>query len=186
MNANAMPQSAPILTTERLTLAGHVQADFADSAAMWARDSVTRHIGGRPFTAEESWARLLRYGGLWALLGYGYWLVRDRATGGFVGELGFGNFHRDLDPPFGDTPEVGWALTPEAHGCGFAGEALAAALAWGDAHLGTRSVCLIDPGNKRSIRVAERAGYREYARASFKQSPTILFERVAGRNAEIK
>ena len=50
------------------------------------------HIGGKPFTREESWARLLRYGGLWSLLGYGYWAVRDKESGRFAGELGFAGF----------------------------------------------------------------------------------------------
>ena len=41
-----------------------------------------------PATREEAWARLLRYAGHWALLGYGFWLVEDRTTGSFVGEVG--------------------------------------------------------------------------------------------------
>lgn len=189
MTANAMPQYAlpPTLVTRRLTLRPHGRDDFADSAAMWGDAGVTRHIGGRPFSAEECWARLLRYAGLWALLGYGYWVVRERGTDRFVGEVGFGNFHRDLDPPFGDTPEAGWALTPAAHGQGYAGEALAAALAWADERFdGGRTVCMIDPANVPSLRVAEKAGYREYARTEFKETPTILFERLPGRNAEKK
>ena len=188
MNANAMPQSAPpTLVTARLILRPHRRADFAESAAMWADEGVTRHIGGRPFTAEECWARLLRYGGLWALLGFGYWVVRERSTDRFVGEVGFGNFHRELDPAFGDTPEAGWALSPAAHGQGYASEALQAALAWGDERFERgRTVCMIDPANAASIRVAEKAGYAEYARTSFKGSPTILFDRLPGRNAGAK
>ena len=182
-----MPQNeAPVLTTERLTLRPHGRADFEESAAMWADDGVTRHIGGRPFTREESWARLLRYVGLWGLLGYGYWVVRETATARFVGEVGFADFHRELDPPFGDAPEAGWALSPEAHGRGFASEALAAALAWGDRRFGGRTVCMINPGNAASIRVAEKAGYAEYARTSFKGAPTILFERLPARNGAAK
>jgi RimJ/RimL family protein N-acetyltransferase len=183
MTANSMP---PTIETDRLMLKPHARADFEESVAMWADAGVTRHIGGKPFSREESWARLLRYAGLWALLGYGYWVVRDRRTGRFVGEVGFGNFHRELDPPFGDAPEAGWALATATQGRGFAGEALAAALAWGDAHLGDRTVCMIDPDNVPSLRVAARAGYREYARTTFKGSPTILFERLAGRNGLAK
>jgi RimJ/RimL family protein N-acetyltransferase len=36
---------------------------------------------------------------------------------------------------------------------------------------------MIAPENTPSIRVAERAGYREYARTSFRGAPTVLFER---------
>lgn len=176
-----MPQNAPpTIVTARLTLRVHTVGDFAESAAMWSDPGVTRFIGGRPSTAEECWQRLLRYSGLWALLGFGYWVVRETATSRFVGEVGFGNFRRELDPPLGDTPEIGWALSPEAQGQGFAGEAVQAAVGWGDARRFDRTVCLISPDNAPSIRVAERAGYREYARSSFKGSPTLLFERRMG------
>ena len=169
----------PVLTTERLTMRGHTVADFDDSAAMWGDEGVTRFIGGRPFTAEECWQRLLRYGGMWPLLGFGYWVVRETASGRFVGEVGFGDFRRELDPPFGDTPEIGWALSPWAQGRGFAAEAVRAAVDWGDARRFARTVCMISPENTPSIRVAERVGYREYARTGFKGNPTILFERRA-------
>ncbi|HEY8041563.1 MAG TPA: GNAT family N-acetyltransferase, partial [Polyangiaceae bacterium] len=72
------------LDTGRLTLRGHGRDDLDDCAALWADPVVTRHIGGRPFTREEAWAKLLRYVGHWDLLGFGYWVVRERATGRFV------------------------------------------------------------------------------------------------------
>jgi len=52
--------SVPPLETARLRLRGHRVEDFAACAAMWADPVVTRYIGGRPFTAEEVWTRLLR------------------------------------------------------------------------------------------------------------------------------
>lgn len=168
----------PTLTTLRLTLTPKGLADFEDSAAMWADSDVTRFIGGHPNTREESWGRMLRQAGLWSLFGYGYWAVRETATGRFVGELGFMNVLRDLDPPFGDTPEAGWALMPWAHGKGYATEALIAAHGWADAHIAGRTVCMIDPDNVPSQKVAARLGYREYARSSYKGAPTILYERL--------
>ncbi len=170
----------PALDTERLTLRGHRLDDFADCAAMWADPVVVRHIGGRPFGGEEVWTKLLRYVGHWALLGFGYWVVRERAGGRFVGEVGFADFHRDIAPPLAGTPEIGWALAAWAHGRGFATEAVRAAVAWGDAHFdGARTVCLIDPANAASLRVAAKCGYREAARTSYHGEPTILFERRA-------
>lgn len=184
VRAPAVPTPAiPALDTGRLTLRGHTLADVDACAAMWADPLVTRHIGGRPSTAEEVWARVLRYAGLWALLGYGYWVVRERASGRFVGEVGLADFRRDLTPSLGGAPEVGWALAPWAHGQGFATEAVRAALAWGDAHLvdhdGTpaRSVCLIAPENAASIRVAEKCGFREAGRAAYKGTDTLVFAR---------
>jgi RimJ/RimL family protein N-acetyltransferase len=168
----------PTLTTERLVLTGHTLEDFDESAAMWADPVVTRHIGGRPFTGEEVWARLMRYAGHWALKGYGYWLVREREGGRFVGEVGFADWRRELDPPFDGAPEAGWVLAPWSHGQGFGGQAVAAISAWGDAHFaGARTVCMIDPENQASLRLAARAGYAEYARTAYHGSATVLLER---------
>jgi RimJ/RimL family protein N-acetyltransferase len=171
---------APLtVDTDRLTLRPHRLDDFQDSLALWSDPVVTKYIGGRPSTKEEVWQRLLRYAGHWALLGYGFWTVRDRGSDRFLGEVGILDGKRELDPPFGDTPEVGWALAPSAHGKGYATEAVRAALAWGAEHFGpkVRTVCMIDPANAASIRVAEKVGYREYARTAYKGVPTILFER---------
>lgn len=110
----------PVLRTERLVLRAHALSDFADCLAMWSDPAVTRYIGGRPFNGEEVWARLLRYSGHWQLLGYGYWLVADRASGGFVGEVGFADFRRQITPSFDANPEIGWALAPASHGQGLA------------------------------------------------------------------
>ena len=139
---------------------------------------MVRHIGGLPSTREEAWARILRYAGLWSLLGLGYWLVEERASGAFVGEVGFAVFHRVIEPSLGEAPEAGWVLHPRAHGRGYATEALRAALRWADARQGLRrSVCMIAPENGASLRLAQRCGYVEYARTTYKGEPTVLLER---------
>ena len=156
----------------------HGLDDFDDSAAMWGDPAVTRHIGGKPFTREECWARLHRYAGHWALLDFGYWVVREKATSRFVGEVGLADFRRDVESTRFEGPEAGWVLAPWSHGRGFATEAVRAVVAWGETRFGSaRSVCMIDPGNAPSIRVAEKCGYRDYARATYKGGPAILFER---------
>jgi RimJ/RimL family protein N-acetyltransferase len=171
-------EQVPTIETARLRLRGHRLEDFSDCAAMWADPAVTRHIGGRPFSREEVWSKILRYAGLWALLGFGYWAIEEKASGRFAGEVGFADFKREIEPSFGGLPEIGWALASWAHGRGFATEAVGAAVAWGDRHFGTRqTVCLIDPHNAASIRVAEKCGYREFERTKYKNQPTILFRR---------
>ncbi len=172
------PFAIPEIDTERLTLRAHRIEDFRDCAALWADPEVTRHIGGRPSTPEEVWARLLRYVGHWSMIGYGFWLVREKASGHFVGEVGFADFKRDITPSFDGSPEGGWALMPRAHGKGYATEAVRAAIAWLETHLGrARTVCMIDPENAPSIRVAERCGYTEWLRTDYKGDAVILFER---------
>ena len=165
----------PILTTERLTLRGHCLADFPACAALWADPEVTRYIGGRPSTEEEVWARFLRYVGHWTLLGFGFWVVEEKSTGRLLGEVGFADFKRAITPSFGDAPEAGWVLAPGAHGKGFATEAIRAALAWATSHFGGgRSVCMIDPGNQVSLRVAAKCGFKEFARTLYKGDEVIL------------
>ena len=168
------------LDTDRLLLRRHRREDFDECAAMWADPVVTRHIGGRPFTVEEVWTKLLRYVGHWSVLGFGYWAVRERATGRFVGEVGFADFKRDMMPSIAGVPEAGWVLSPWSHGQGFATEAVQGALGWLDARGQARSVCIIDPTNAPSLRVAQKCGYDERERAHYKGQPTILFERQAG------
>jgi RimJ/RimL family protein N-acetyltransferase len=170
--------SPPAIETERLILRGHRLEDFAESAAMWADPEVTRYISGRPFSAEEVWARLLRYVGHWSLMGFGYWVIREKDSGRFVGEVGFVDYKREIQPALGGAPESGWVLASWAHGKGFATEAVRAALAWGALSFGsTRTVCLINPANLRSIRVAEKCGYTERHRTVYQGHPTVIFER---------
>ncbi len=168
---------APVIETERLILRGHTKADLDVCAAMWGDEEVTRYIGGRPFARDEVWARLLRYVGHWQEMGYGFWALTEKASGQFIGELGFADFKRQLEPSFGDTPEMGWVLSPAGHGKGYASEAVAAALAWADAQFDERrTVCMIAPENGPSLRVAQKAGFREFARADY-HGQTVLLER---------
>ncbi|WP_230532516.1 GNAT family N-acetyltransferase [Microvirga roseola] len=173
-------EGIPVLETERLVLRSHRLADFPECAAMWGNPEVTQFIGGKPSTEEEVWSRLLRYAGHWAFLGYGYWAVEEKATGRFVGEVGFADFKRDIEPSLKDVPEIGWVLAPHGHGKGYATEAARAAVAWGESHFSTvRTACIIAPENAPSIRVAEKCGYREFRRTTYKGQPTIMFVRDA-------
>lgn len=169
------------IDTERLTLRCPRLEDFEESLAMWGDPRVVRYITGKPSTPEEMWSRLLRYVGHWQLLGYGYWVVREKSTGRFVGEVGLADFRRDIEPSLGGSKEAGWVLSPWAQGRGFATEAVRAALRWTEARFGPeRVVCLIDPGNEASIKVAHRCGFREFARGSYKGAPSLMLERLPG------
>lgn len=174
-----MPAQAPVIETERLILREFRISDLDSSAALWGDEEVTRFIGGRPQTREEVWPRILRYIGHWVALGYGFWVIEEKGTGRYLGEIGFGDFQRTLEPSFGDTPEAGWALAPNAHGKGYASEALAAVLAWGEQHFGAdaRMVCMINIDNAPSVKVAEKAGFKPFAYATYRSEPVILFER---------
>ena len=171
--------TAPVLETERLVLRAHTLEDFPDVLDTWSDPAVVRHIGGRPATEEEVWTRLLRYVGHWPLLGFGFWRIGERETGRYAGDIGFFDGRRGLGPDFDGVPEAGWTLAPRVQGRGLATEALRAILAWGDERLpAARTVCMVHPENAASIAVAAKFGYREFSRATFKDAPTVLFERV--------
>lgn len=167
-----------VLTGARIVMRPHGRGDFADSLAMWADPRVAGPIGAAPASEPDAWARLLRYAGLWSLLGFGYWVVRARDGGAFLGEVGFAEFRRPVTPSLVGTLEMGWALAPAAWGQGIAGEAVDLALGWAATHRpDLRVTCLIGPDNAASIRVAERAGFVEIARSDLAGRESVLFER---------
>jgi RimJ/RimL family protein N-acetyltransferase len=168
----------PVLESARLILRPHRLQDFGDYAALWADPVVTRYIGGRPFTTEECWARFLRHAGHWLLLDYGYWVIEEKASGKFAGEIGFADHKRDLQPSLAGKPEIGWVLAPSVHGQGYATEAARAVIAWGDQHFReTPTACIIHPENLVSIRVAQNCGYQEWQHTTYKSNPAIIFLR---------
>jgi RimJ/RimL family protein N-acetyltransferase len=173
-----MTTEIPTIETNRLRLRAHSQQDLAACAAMWGDPVVTKFIGGKPFTREEVWARMLRYAGHWAWLGYGFWIVEERDSGQFVGEVGLADFKRDLDPPLICGPEAGWALAASAHGRGFATEALTAVTEWHQMRVPPQTIsCVIHPDNAASIKVAIKCGFRAGQRALYKGQPTTGYLR---------
>lgn len=168
------------LTTPRLTLRPVRVDDFDEIAALWADERFTRPIAGRgPLNREEVWLRLLRDLGHWQALGQGNWSIRMTATGGYVGSVGVLDYRRECAPPL-DAPELGWGVGVAFQGQGLAREALEAALAWCDGSLkAPRTVCMIDPPNAPSLKLADRAGYRPYAEGVYQDKAVILLERLA-------
>lgn len=163
------------IVTARLTLAPHRVEDFDGLKAMWGDPEVVRFLGGVPSTAEDSWARLLRYAGSWRLLGYGFWAVRRGDDNRYIGDVGFLDGHRTGVEGFAGDPEIGWSLATAAHGQGFATEAVQAALGWGAGRF-RRCVAMINPDNSASVAVAVRCGFRHFQMARYKDAPIGLWE----------
>jgi RimJ/RimL family protein N-acetyltransferase len=127
--------------------------------ALWSDPETVRFIGGQVQDAQAVWFRMLRYAGMWALLGFGYWLFQDKESGRFVGEGGLADMRRGIAGLEG-VPEMGWAVRPYAAGKGYATEAGQAICHWADTVLATPSLrCIIEPANLASIRVAEKIGF---------------------------
>ena len=166
----------PVVETERLFLRGYELEDFPVFSRIWGDERVVRPLSIGPLGQEEAWGRFCRYVGHWNLLGFGTWAVVEKSSGEIIGEMGLFDFKRDLGPEFEGDPEQGWAMAPEAQGKGYATESALAALAWGRAHFADFDpFCIISPVNHPSLRVADKAGYREVSRTLFKGGPAILF-----------
>ena len=176
------PVVVPILDTARLRLRGHRADDLEACCALWSDPDVVRYIGGQVSPRDVVWMRLVQYVGHWALNGYGYWLVEERATGRMIGEVGVADFKRPVDPPIDGVPEAGWVIAPSAQGRGYATEALTAVLGWAEQHLGDPEIaCLIDPANAPSFRVAAKVDFREVARTSWRGHDSVILRRPPRR-----
>ncbi|MEA3010094.1 MAG: hypothetical protein QOJ91_1786 [Sphingomonadales bacterium] len=175
-----MTGAAPTIETPRLRLRGFQASDLDAQLAAMTDPEVYRHLGGSPATREETWRKILASPGLWVLLGYGYWAAERREGGAYVGQIGFADFKRDMEPSIEGIPEMGWILGREVQGKGYATEAVLAALAWADEALGGREiVAIINHANAPSIRIAEKGGFTVREEAVYRGEPILLFRRPA-------
>ena len=173
-----MSPTAPTIEAERISLRPFRLEDLEQQAATLADPEVVRHLGGNVMSREDAWRRMLCAPGMWAMLGYGYWAIERRADGAWLGQVGFGDFKRDMDPAIEGIPEMGWIFAPHAQGQGYCTEAVRAALAWADETLkAQRIVAIISPANTPSVRIAERCGFGRREDATYRGERILLFTR---------
>lgn len=171
----------PELETPRLRLRALAHADFDAYAAMWMEAEVVRFIGGVPLSKEAAWSRFLRQMGVWQCFGFGFFAVEDKASGAFIGEVGFHDLHREIIPSIEGTMEAGWALCTAAHGKGMAEEAARAALGWAAReHATHRVTCIIRPNHFASLHIAAKLGFTEVAQTDYNGGPIVILERSSG------
>ena len=143
--------SIPTLETERLILRAPQESDFAAENAFFETDA-SRFVGG-PKKPHQTWRYMAMMIGHWALRGYGFWALEDKATGAYLGRVGLWFPHGWLES------EVGWTLMPTATGHGYATEAALAARAHAYDILGwDTAISQINPDNMASKAVAQRLG----------------------------
>jgi RimJ/RimL family protein N-acetyltransferase len=153
----------PSIETDRLLLRPWRPAEDLDAlTAMNADPAVMRWVSpNRPLRREESAAFLDLMVRHWDEHGFGLWALVPRKEDaapciGFAG-LAIPSFLPAVLPAV----EVGWRLAPAWWGRGLATEAARASMDFGFERLGLRSVVsIIDAGNARSLRVAEKLGMR--------------------------
>jgi RimJ/RimL family protein N-acetyltransferase len=123
---------------------------------------------------------LLASVGGWQFNGFGTWAVERKSDSALVGNVGLFTAWRDLDPEFGEQPEMGWIMAAETHGQGLASEACQAALAWAHANLEPTPIwAIIAPANEPSIRLAEKIGFERVNETTYHEEPTLVLRRPA-------
>jgi RimJ/RimL family protein N-acetyltransferase len=173
-------REAPRIETERLVLRQWRKDDFRAYHAIVRHPDVHRHFGPNPMSAEECWRRLAASVGGWQFNGFGTWAVERKSDGALVGNVGLFTAWRDLDPEFGEEPEMGWIMAAETHGQGLASEACRASLEWAQANLEPTPIwAIIAPANEPSIRLAEKIGFEPLHETAYHDEPTLVLRRPA-------
>ena len=174
----------PALETARLILRQNRLSDLEDRIAITDDPDFMRFVGG-VYDRQENWARLMRYIGHWACLGFGLFAVEEKGTGRYVGNVGLARFERGLGEDFDPFPEGAWMVAQWAEGQGYATEAMSAALDWYDRQFGPgRQVCIIDPANRASLRLAGKLGFRRYREGMNRGHTVFLHERNASPHGQ--
>ena len=104
--------------------------------------------------------------------GFGMWATMDKATGKFIGRCGL----CPMDIEGHEEIEVAYMLAKEYWGQGLATEAAQAILKYGFEQAGvSRLICVINPGNLASARVAEKIGMTLEIDGDVNGEPTLLY-----------
>ncbi len=158
------------LETERLLLRQWRLDDFDTYEKMCTDEEIMRYIGGKTFNRIEAWRHMAYHVGHWELLGYGHFAVEEKASGRFIGRIGF------LNPAGWPAFEIGWTLARDSWGKGYAIEGARRALDFAFKELDKPHVIsLIHPENKASIRVAERLGETVEGKTEVLGIPVLIY-----------
>lgn len=110
------------LTTQRLHLQPFDHHHFDGLRKLHTTPEVMRYIRGRPETEDETIAVIDRVKAEWLTLGYSWWAFVDNSSGRLIGCGCIQNMERNLANPL----EIGWRLSPDVWGQGYAIEAATA------------------------------------------------------------
>lgn len=140
--------------------------DDLDAFASMRADPMSMRDYGVTADRADSARKLKLYQNCFREHGFSRWLIEDQ-TGQFVGYTGIMPW-RGEDHPLGDHDEIGWRLTPNSWGKGYATEASGAALADGISRLGlTNTLAYTSPTNTASQAVMRRLGMGRDASLDF-------------------
>lgn len=151
--AAAVANAVPVIVTPRLRLRAPNLRDYPSYEAVFTSERA-RHIGG-PFSPEDAYGDFCQAAAGWLLRGAGMWTLTLASDDTALGWIYLWQEHGDPEP------ELGWILTAEAEGKGYAAEAARAVLPHALMLYGPqRFVSYIDATNARSVRLALALGAR--------------------------
>ena len=166
-----------MIQTERLVLR-KPRVDDAEALLEAVGDPETmRYIGdGSTTDLEGARGALQKWLVRWDESGIGQFVVERREDGRFVGRAGFLVWDPAIWRPCAldgrAEVEIGWTIVRSQWGRGYATEAALALRDWTDR---ARLISLIQHGNERSVRVAEKLGERYERDVDVRGVPTRLY-----------
>lgn len=169
--------NVPRLTTDRLVLRCPTLDDWPSFKDLVMSERA-RYMGG-PFSLNAAWGTFCHGIASWSLYGLGNLSIELRETGQCLGQI-------EINPgPLVPETELGWQLSSEAEGGGYAFEAAVALRHWAftDGHLDTL-VSYIHPDNARSIQLAERLGATLDRDAPRQDPEDLVYRHVPERRPE--
>ena len=165
-----------ILETDRLVLRRLLPEDLDSLYALYRDPEIRRYFPEGTLTYEETKEELE-----WFLNGHpkhpelGLWATIHKGTGKFIGRCGL----LPLDIEGRQEVEVAYTIAREYWGQGLGTEAAQAILHYGFEKLGlARLICLIEPGNAASQKVAVKIGMkleREVDGIAGDSIPTLIY-----------
>jgi RimJ/RimL family protein N-acetyltransferase len=166
-----------VIETERLHLRKPRPEDATDLTAAYADPEAVRYIGdGTTATLAEVEDVIPRWLERWEQWDIGFVSLERREDGRVLGRSGFLRWDPETWEVDGTETEIGWLLAPEFWGAGYATEAALALRDWALRERGlTRLISLIQHGNVRSVRVAEKLGERYERDVIVRGKPSWLY-----------
>ena len=162
-----------LIETERLTLRSLTMDDLEALAAIYSDADVRRYFPEGVLTYEQTkeeleWIIEVYYG----QYGFGLWATTLKATNELVGRCGLIPWTIEGR----EEVEVAYLLAKAHWGRGLGTEAARAVLSYGfdELHL-SRLICLIDPANEASVKVAEKIGMSLEQEAEIDGEPTLVY-----------
>lgn len=142
------------LETDRLILRNWTDADLAPLAKINSDPSVMKYFLA-PLSEDETAAMIARIQDHFRQYGWGFWAVELKETQEMIGLVGL--FHADLGLKIGPFVEIGWRISPNHQGKGYAQEAANAALKAGFNQIGLKAIYAFTTfPNVNSQRVMQR------------------------------